>query len=107
MTDSAELFMAYWRLLAPDTAPEPVREYRFHPVRKWRFDVAWPDRLLAAEIDGGQYISMGGRHNRDSDREKLNSATVRGWRVLRYSPQMLARDPAGCVGEVLEALGNG
>ena len=24
------------------TVPEPVREFRFHPKRKWRFDFAWP-----------------------------------------------------------------
>ena len=39
--------------------PAPDREYRFapqvdgKPVRRWRFDCAWPDRLVALEIDGG------------------------------------------------------
>jgi hypothetical protein len=33
-----------------------VREHRFHPVRKWRFDLAWPELLLAIEVDGGVWI---------------------------------------------------
>src|SRR5690606_39740371 len=40
--------------------PEPVREYRFHPERRWRFDFAWPDLRVAAEVEGG--IHIGGRH---------------------------------------------
>jgi len=22
--------------------PEPIRQHRFHPERRWRFDFAWP-----------------------------------------------------------------
>ena len=32
---------------------EPVREYIFHPKRKWRFDFYFPERKLAVEIEGG------------------------------------------------------
>ena len=66
-------------------------EYRFHPTRKWRFDAAWPNNMLALEIEGG--IFSEGRHTRGKgfiqDLEKYNSATVLGWRILRVSPQML------------------
>ena len=60
-------------------------EFRFHPSRQWRFDFAWPEHRLALEIDGG---SGGfGRHSRPSgmrgDNEKINAATLLGWRVLR------------------------
>ena len=27
-------------------------EYRFHPERKWRFDWALPERMIAFEYDG-------------------------------------------------------
>lgn len=68
--------------------PEPVQEYRFHPVRRWRFDYAWPDLLVALEVEGG--VWTGGRHTRGSgfkgDMEKYNTATVLGWRVLRCVP---------------------
>lgn len=65
--------------------PPFVREYRFHPTRRWRFDYAWPEHHVALEIDGG---SGGyGRHSRPggmrADHEKLNTATAMGWKVLR------------------------
>lgn len=41
-----------------------VREHRFHPARRWRFDFAWPELLFAVEVEGG--IWTGGRHNRGS-----------------------------------------
>lgn len=67
--------------------PAPVLEHRFHPVRKWRFDLAWPDRKIGMEIDGAVYTS--GRHTRgagfEADCEKLNEALLHGWRVFRYS----------------------
>jgi len=45
--------------------PEPVREHRFHPVRRWRLDFFWlcPDHVisnnynLALEIEGGTFMS--------------------------------------------------
>jgi very-short-patch-repair endonuclease len=89
-------FLSLWQMLAPD-APEPTPEFRFHPVRKWRFDFAWPQQWVAVEIDGGQWTAGGGRHNTDKDREKLNTAAARGWRVLRFSHSALATDPAGCI----------
>lgn len=67
--------------------PEPVRELRFHPVRRWRFDFAWPDHLLALEVEGGTWGV--GRHTSgkgfESDCEKYNTATAHGWRVLRVT----------------------
>lgn len=60
------------------------REFRFHPIRRWRFDFAWVDAMVAVEIQGGTY--MNGRHNRgaamEKEYEKLNEAAVLGWRVL-------------------------
>lgn len=100
------VFETRWRQLASD-APEPEREYLFalEPLgRRWRFDFAWPERKIAVEIDGGQWQAHGGRHARDSDREKHNAAQVLGWRVLHYSGAMLKRDPVGVVGQVREAL---
>ena len=71
--------------------PEPEREYRFHPVRRWRFDMAWPDAMLAAEVEGGVWTR--GRHTRGAgyvaDCEKYNAATMLGWRVLRIPTPMV------------------
>ena len=30
-----------------------IVEYRFHPVRRWRFDYAFPDKRVYLEVDGG------------------------------------------------------
>lgn len=71
--------------------PLPVREYRFDPVRRWRFDYAWPDRLVALEQEGGVWTQ--GRHVRPlgvlKDIEKYNAATLAGWSVFRATPQQI------------------
>jgi len=68
--------------------PAPVFEHRFHPTRKWRFDLAWPDRMVALEVQGG--MLQRGRHTRGmallKEYEKLNAACVLGWRVLFCQP---------------------
>lgn len=74
--------------------PEPQREYRFHPDRRWRFDLAWPDHLVAAEIEGGVWVR--GRHNRGSgficDCEKYNAAAELGWLVIRIVPDRIPEE---------------
>ena len=67
--------------------PEPVREFKFHPSRKWKFDFAWTDINLAVEIEGG--VWSGGRHSTGVgftlDCEKYAEALCLGWRVLRVT----------------------
>lgn len=67
--------------------PDAVREHRFHPIRMWRFDFAWPDRKVAVEIEGGVFVR--GRHSTGigftADTEKYNQAVILGWKVLRYT----------------------
>lgn len=69
----------------------PEREFRFHPSRRWRFDIAWPERKIAVEIEGGIYANGG--HNRgahiESDCEKTSEAAAMGWRVLRVTRKMI------------------
>jgi hypothetical protein len=66
-------------------------EYRFCSTRRWRFDYAWPERLVALEVDGGVWVA--GRHTRGAgwlkDTEKLNQAAAQGYRMLRCTPQQL------------------
>ena len=77
--------------------PEPVCEYKFHPTRRWRFDLCWADKKLAVEIDGGNRMATMhkgnpvaiGRHTKDADLEKLNEAAALSYRVLRFSPAMV------------------
>lgn len=80
------------------------QEYRFHPERKWRFDLAWPGHKVAVECDGMVWQAGGGRHNTDADREKINTASLMGWRVLRFSGKQIKSDPIGCVGILKKTL---
>ena len=74
-----------------DFGVEVVKEYRFHPTRKWRFDDAIPSRRIAIEVEGGVWTQ--GRHTRPKgflgDMEKYNTATLMGWRVFRTTPNKL------------------
>ena len=84
-----------------------IREYRFHPVRKWSFDFILADKFkdqkafeafvnsgrefvsqkcVAVELEGGTYTR--GRHTRGvgfaKDCEKRNFATSMGWKVFNF-----------------------
>ena len=72
-------------------APVPVLEFIFHPTRKWRFDFAYPDLLVAIEVEGATWVA--GRHTRGSgyekDAEKYGEAAILGWRVLKVTSSMI------------------
>lgn len=93
MSELEELLVAQIRAAG---LPEPVRELRFDPLRRWRFDLAWPEARLAVEADGGTWAR--GRHVRGvgylRDCEKVNAAVLTGWRVLRFTADMIADGPA-------------
>ncbi len=76
-----------------DLKVECVKEFKFHPVRKWRFDYAVPEHKIALEVEGG--VWTGGRHTSPKgflgDIEKYNTATLMGWRVFRTTPDELYR----------------
>lgn len=71
--------------------PEPIPEYKFHPLRKWRADYCFPLHHVIVEIEGGVWKQ--GRHTRGSgfiaDMAKYNAAALLGYAVLRYTPQQL------------------
>lgn len=76
-----------WQIAVDRTLPVPLREHLFYEGRRFRFDFAWPDHQVAAEVDGGTYTN--GRHTRGhgyaKDCEKNNLAVLSGWRVLRFT----------------------
>jgi very-short-patch-repair endonuclease len=79
-----------------------VREYVFHPKRKWRFDFYFPEHKLAVEVEGG----TNGRHQRIGgfigDAHKYNAAAIMGILVLRYTTAMVMSGEA--IADVLEYL---
>lgn len=82
--------------------PPPAAEYHFSPrvdgkpSRMWRFDFAWPDALVAVEIQGGTWVAGGsaGYHGSgrgiEQDAEKLNAAAALGWRVALVTSPMVS-----------------
>lgn len=82
----------------------PESEWEFTKNRKWRFDFVFPDAMVAVEIEGG--TRMGGRHSRhdgyEKDAEKYNEAAILGWKVLRFTTEMVKRGTA--IDTVLRAL---
>ena len=70
--------------------PAPVREYRFHPSRRWAFDLAWPDHLLAVEYDGDQHRTD--THQYEKDITRFDRATAATWNLVRVRSRGLLPD---------------
>jgi very-short-patch-repair endonuclease len=90
--DYSQIFLTIWRELG---GPPLEREYRFDRERRFRFDFAFPLAKVAIEIDGGAWLRIGHVHpaNFARDLEKFNLATLAGWRVFRFTPEMFMRNP--------------
>ncbi len=99
--NAASLFCALCRQYG---LPEPKAEYRFHPLRRWKFDWCWPELFLALEQEGGIYgrgkkcPACGrrpvGAHssiaNMKRDIEKYREAAILGYLVIRCLPDEIA-----------------
>jgi hypothetical protein len=76
--------------------PDPVPEWRFAPPRRWKFDYAFVPALVAVEQEGAIWVQ--GRHTRGTgyvnDLEKYNHAALRGWCVLRFTPEQIQTQDA-------------
>ena len=71
--------------------PEPEREYRFAPPRRYRADFAYPDKMILIEVEGGVWTNgahVRGKHY-TSDCSKYNLAATMGFRVLRFTGEMI------------------
>ena len=65
-------------------------EHEFCEGRKWRFDIADMTLRIGYEANGGKW-SGGHRRGKaiEEENEKLNTATVMGWRVLQFTNQQI------------------
>ena len=98
-----QMFATLWRQL---DGPELVPWYKFHDTRKWEFDFAEPNTLVAIELEGGVYSN--GRHVRPAgfieDCKKYNAATADGWALFRFTPDMLRDDPITNLTPVMDVI---
>lgn len=76
--------------------PAPEEELKFHPTRRWRFDLAWSEFKVAVEVDG--LTPQGGGHQRiagfENDRAKDLAALELGWRVVRVTARQVHKGDA-------------
>jgi very-short-patch-repair endonuclease len=102
----SELELAFLYQLKVTSMPPCETEYRFADSigRKWRFDCAWPELMVAVELEGGTWVR--GRHTRGSgfekDCEKYNWAARLGWTVYRFTTSMV--DSGEAIGFFEDAL---
>jgi very-short-patch-repair endonuclease len=87
--------------------PAPEREFRFHPTRRWRLDLAFVDRKIAIELNGGIWMrnpdgTAGGAHSRPRnilrDMSKGNALQEAGWRLYQFTPHQVT------IGEALKVM---
>lgn len=87
----SELQQELLEMMLEEGLPLAEMEYRFAPPRLWKFDLAYPDRKLAIEIEGGTWVR--GRHITPSgyarDCEKYSIAALLGWTVVRVTSDMV------------------
>jgi very-short-patch-repair endonuclease len=83
-------FLAQLRLAG---LPAPQAEVRFHDVRRWRFDFAYPESKLAIEYQGGVYAQGKSGHSTvggmERDCLKFSTAASMGWRVMPINAGMV------------------
>lgn len=122
--NEAATWATLWERLAPaDMRQLPTRhaqsggELRFavkHLKRRWAFDWCIEPLRIACEVDGGKQMVrwsprlkrhvVVGRHNKDEDLRKHNAATMFGWLVFHFSPDMLRDEPLKCIEAVAQAV---
>jgi very-short-patch-repair endonuclease len=78
---------------------EPVRQYR---VGTTFFDLAWPDRKVLVELDGGSHR---GKVQQRRDARKQNAAVLEGWAVLRFTWDDVEHELDRVLEEIRAALG--
>lgn len=98
-------FSTHWTTFArvyadeyPDSVFTLESEFAFKKGWRWKFDFCHKEARVGIEMEGGTFTE--GRHVRGKgyrgDCEKYNQAVMMGWKLLRFTSDMLADDPMGC-----------
>jgi hypothetical protein len=87
-------------LPGPPRVPAPIQQHRVRlDSGRWvHLDAAYPDALVAVELDGAAF--HGSRDARERDLRRDSALAALGWVVLRFSYARLIADPEGCRREI-------
>lgn len=82
------------------------KQYAYVPGRKFQADFAFPVQKLIVEVDGGIYTrrahgSVGGII---ADMKRTNYAAMHGWRVMRFRPDEISKQPDMIIEQIKIAL---
>jgi hypothetical protein len=110
-------------IMIGDRPAESVLEFRFHigprtyglpPYsyqhkvevnnRKFFIDFAYPEVMLAIEVDG--YEKRASRESLDNDAQRGVMLTLAGWTVVHFTWTRVVNDPRGVAADILTLLGN-
>ena len=86
--NKAAILATLEQMFGPDKV---FKEYKFHAIRRWRFDYAIPEIKLAIEYHGhAGFVGKGSSGHSTikgltNDCEKMNSASAHGWKVLAFT----------------------
>lgn len=90
---------AFLRLLDAHGLPRPTTNMW---IGDMEVDACWPDRRVAAELDGGRAHMT--RRAFVRDRERSNALQNRGWIVLRFTHGHVVREPGAVARTIATAL---
>jgi hypothetical protein len=91
------------RLLVAAGVPAPRYEHEVEvDGRKYRLDLAWPERPAAVECNGDG--AHGTPRNFQRDPARRNRLELAGWRVLEYTWWQMVNEPGVVVAEVRQAV---
>ena len=88
------------RLCKQAGLPTPVFQ---HPVGRYQVDFAYPELMIAIEVDG--YGSHSSPFAFQSDRHRQNQLVGRGWLVLRFTWADVVKRPERVAQQIADAIG--
>jgi hypothetical protein len=94
----------FLQLIRSAGLPEPVAQFEvsFGDGARARLDFAYPDRMIAIELDGATHHT--GMFAEKRDRRRDNQLGKMGWRVLRFDWDDVTRTPDGVL-DTMRPLG--
>ena len=82
------------------------RQYAYVPKRRFSADFCFPEEKLIVEVDGGIYSrrAHGSVTGIIADMNRSNLAASNGFRVMRFRPDEILKDPEGVINQIKQAL---